>query len=105
VAASPAAGTKVTVGTDFDTTWQWKNVGTRSWEVGYVDLRYDSGQKMQTVADIFDITVPVAPGAEVSKVVDMRAPSTAGEVYSHVETDEWKYHLCTMTVSIEAVNP
>lgn len=105
VAASPAAGTKVAVGADFDTTWQWKNVGTKSWEVGYVDLRYDSGQKMQTVADIFDITVPVAPGAEVSKVVDMRAPSTAGKY-----TATWKLMmenitLCTMTVSIEAVNP
>jgi len=105
VAASPAAGTKVTVGTDFDTTWQWKNVGTRSWEVGYVDLRYDSGQKMQTVADVLDITVPVAPGAEVSKVVDMRAPATAGKY-----TATWKLMmenitLCTMTVSIEAVNP
>ncbi len=99
------AGTKVTVNTDFDTTWQWKNIGTRSWEVGYVDLRYDSGQKMQTVADVFDISTAVAPGAETSKVVDMRAPATAGKY-----TATWKLAmegitLCTMTVSIEAVNP
>lgn len=105
VAASPAAGTKVTVNTDFDTTWQWKNTGTRTWEVGYVDLRYDSGQKMQTVADVFDISTAVAPGAETSKVVDMRAPATAGKY-----TATWKLTmegitLCTMTVSIEAVNP
>lgn len=105
VAASPAAGTKVTVNTDFDTTWQWKNIGTRTWEVGYVDLRYDSGQKMQTVADVFDISTTVAPGAETSKVVDMRAPATAGKY-----TATWKLAmegitLCTMTVSIEAVNP
>jgi len=105
VAASPAAGTKVTVNTDFDTTWQWKNTGTRAWELGYVDLRYDSGQKMQTVADIFDLTVAVAPGAEASMVVDMRAPATAGKYNATWKLMMEGITLCTMTVSIEAVNP
>ena len=103
VATSPTAGTKIKVGTDFDTTWQWKNVGTKEWQIGYVDLSYVSGQKMQTVADVFDISVAVAPGAQVSKIVDMRAPSTAGKYSATWKLQMENITLCTMTVSIEAV--
>lgn len=103
VATSPTAGTKIKVGTDFDTTWQWKNTGTKTWEIGYVDLDYVSGQKMQTFGDVFDLKVAVAPGAQASMIVDMKAPSTAGKYSATWKLMMENITLCTMTVSIEAV--
>ena len=102
---SPAAGTKITVNTDFDASWKVKNTGLKAWEVGYVDLSYVSGQKMQTKADVFDITTAVAPGGELNLIVDMRAPSTAGKYSATWKLSMEGVTLCTLPVSIEAVNP
>ncbi len=105
IATLPAAGTKINVSTDFDASWTVKNVGTKGWEVGYVDLRYDSGTKMQTGADIFDVTTAVAPGADLTFVVDMRAPATAGKYTANWIVTLDGATMCTLPVSIEAVTP
>lgn len=102
---SPAAGTKINVNTNYDAIWVVKNIGTKTWDLGYLDLKYVSGTKMQTVADIFDISQVVAPGEELTLIVDMKTPSTA-ELY----TATWALvmggtTLCTLPVSIEAVTP
>ena len=102
---SPAAGTKYTTNQDFDAVWKVTNNGTKNWEVGFVDLKYVSGTKMQTVADIFDVNTAVAPGGELTLIVDMKAPSTAGKY-----TAQWALTLdgtvmCTLPVEIEAVAP
>lgn len=105
VERKPSDGTKVNVGTTFDAEWIVQNSGLKVWEIGHVDLRYDSGTKMQTVADIFDVTEQVNPEGELKLEVLMKAPSTAGK-YNAV----WKLvmegiTMCTLPVSIEAVNP
>jgi hypothetical protein len=58
---------------------------------------------MQTYADVFDENVAVAQGGELTLVVDMKAPTTAGK-YSAV----WALMMegvtmCTLPVDIEAV--
>ena len=103
--SSPAAGAKFNINDEFDAVWTVKNTGLKNWEIGTLDLKYDSGQKMQKVADIFDIPTLVEPGKELPLIVDMAVPATAGK-YSAT----WKLlmdgtTLCTLPVSIEAVTP
>lgn len=105
LSTSPTAGTKYSINWDYDAVWKVQNVGTKTWEIGFVDLKYVSGTKMQTVADIFDVNTAVAPGGELTLIVDMKTPSTAGKY-----TAQWALTLdgtvmCTLPVDIEAVNP
>ncbi len=105
VSSSPAAGAKFNVNDEFDAVWVVKNTGIKNWEIGMLDLKYDSGQKMQKFADIFDIKTLVEPTKELTLIVDMAVPATAGK-YSAT----WKVlmdgaPLCNLSVSIEAVVP
>jgi len=105
VSSSPAAGQKFNVNDEFDAAWVVRNTGIKNWEVGTLDLKYDSGQKMQKLGDVFDINTLVEPTKDLSLIVDMAVPATAGK-YSAV----WKLMmegttLCTLNVSIEAVVP
>jgi hypothetical protein len=105
ISTAPASGTKINLNTDFDAAWKVKNTGTKVWEVGYLDLKYVSGTKMQTGADIYDVSTAVAPGGEITVIVDMKAPGTAGKY-----TASWVLviegtTLCTLPVNIEAVTP
>ena len=105
LSASPAAGTKVTINGDFDVTWKVQNIGAKTWELGYVDLRYISGTKMQSYHDVFDVTSAINTGGELTMTVDMKAPATAGKY-----TANWAFMmdnitLCSITVDIEATNP
>ncbi len=105
VSTSPAAGTKININTDFDANWKVQNIGTKVWEVGYLDLKYVSGQKMQTGADIFDIITFVDKGGELTLIVDMKAPSTAGKYTAAWVLMMEGITLCTLPVNIEAVTP
>lgn len=102
---APASGTKININTDFDASWKVTNVGTKTWEIGYLDLKYISGTKMQTKADIFDVKTAVPVGGDLTLVVDMHTPSTAGKyTASWVLTMDGAV-MCTLPVNIEAVNP
>ncbi len=105
VSTSPAAGTKININTDFDANWKVQNIGTKVWEVGYLDLKYVSGQKMQTVADIFDINTFVDKGGELTLIVDMKAPASAGKYTASWVLMMEGITLCTLPVNIEAVTP
>lgn len=102
---SPTAGTKIKINTDFDAVWEVTNVGTKVWEVGFIDLKYVSGSKMQTVADIFDVTEAVGVGDSLKLIVDMKTPSTAGKYTAQWAVVMGETVLCTLPVDIEAVNP
>lgn len=102
---SPALGAKLKTGDEFDMVWTVKNIGLKNWEVGTLDLKYDSGEKMQTHGDIFDVNILVETGKEINLIVDMVMPSTTGSY-----TATWKLlingsTLCTLPVSITAVAP
>lgn len=102
---SPASGAKLKTGEDFDMVWTVKNIGLKNWEVGTLDLKYDSGEKMQTHGDVFDVNTLVETGKEINLIVDMVMPSTTGSY-----TATWKLlingsTLCTLPVSVTAVAP
>lgn len=106
IRTSPVDGAKINVNEDFDGTWTVRNVGTSSWEIGSLDLKYASGTKMQTKGDVFDVTTVVAPGAELTLVVDMKVPATAGKyTVTWMLTMDGSTAFCSLPVSIEAVNP
>lgn len=105
LSTSPSAGTKIKINTDFDAKWDVKNIGTKAWEVGYFDLKYISGTKMQTKGDVFDITTAVDKGGELKLIVDMKTPSTAGKYTATWALMYGGTTLCTLPVDIEAVNP
>lgn len=102
---SPVAGANLKTGEEFDMVWTVKNIGLKNWDVGMLDLKYDSGQKMQTHGDIFDVNTLVETGKEINLIVDMVVPSTTGSY-----TATWKLlvdgsTLCTLPISITAVAP
>lgn len=105
VSTSPSSGSKINVSTDFDAKWVVKNNGTKAWEVGYVDLKYVSGEKMQTVADIFDINTATAKGAELTLIVDMKTPAAAGKYKASWVLTMDGTPMCTLPVNVEAVTP
>lgn len=103
---SPAEGKKMKPNYEFDGIWTVKNIGTKRWEVGSLDLKYVSGTKLQTKGDIFDVTQEIAPGDELTLVVDMKTPSTAGKyTTSWILTMDGTGALCTLPLNIEVVNP
>jgi hypothetical protein len=105
ISTTPTKGTKVNTNTDFDAVWTVKNVGIKGWQVGYVDLKYISGTKMQTVADLFDVKTAVMKGEELVLTVDMKAPTTAGKFTDTFALMMEGTTMCTLPVTIEAVTP
>ena len=106
ISISPVDGTKIKTNWDFDGVWVVKNIGTKRWEVGRLDLKYVSGTKFQTKGDIFDVSKEVAPGAEFTLIVDMKTPSTAGKyTASWILTMNGTDAFCSLPLNIEVVNP
>ncbi len=106
VSVSPADGARIKTNWDFDGVWIVKNIGTKKWEKGSLDLKYVSGTKFQTKGDIFDVSTEVAPGAELTLIVDMKTPATAGKyTASWMLTMDGTNALCTLPLNIEVVNP
>lgn len=104
VSQSPALGTKMSYGTDFDAVWKIKNTGTLAWAVGNVDIKYVSGEKMQKAGDTFDLAKTVNPGEEITITLDMLAPQNAG-TYSAVWNLVAGRAFCNMNVKIEVTVP
>lgn len=102
---SPTSGTKFNINSEFDTVWKIKNTGTKDWQIGYVDLAYVSGTKMQTKGDVFDINVALAKGAETTITLDMVAPGSAGKYTDTFILRMEGITMCTLPVTIEAVAP
>ncbi len=105
VSTAPVSGTKINTNTDFDAVWKVKNVGTKAWEVGYVDLKYVSDTKMQTGGDVFDVSTAVAVNGELTLTVDMKTPATAGKYTDTFALIMEGKTMCTLVVKIEAVAP
>jgi len=106
IRTSPVDSAKINVNEDFDGTWTVRNVGTKSWEIGSLDLKYTSGTKFQTKGDVFDVTTVVEPGADLTLVVDMKVPATTGKYNaSWILTMDGSTAFCALPLSIEAVNP
>jgi Ig-like domain from next to BRCA1 gene len=92
------------VKTDFDGRWVVKNTGTQLWDQHQVDLKYISGTKMQTYADLFDLTATVAAGASLQVIVDMTAPATAGTYTATWAIVQYGLTICTLPLSVKITN-
>ena len=103
LSTSPNAETKIKNSTDFDATWKVQNTGLKNWEAGYVDLRWVSGTKFQTGGDVFDVNTAVPMGGELTLIVDMKAPSTAGKYTASWAVMMEGITMCTLSVNIEAI--
>jgi methionine-rich copper-binding protein CopC len=66
--SSPPASEVFGPNTSFDGKWVIKNT----------DIRYATGTKMQTKADVLDMKNDVAEGDTYTVIVDMKAPAAAG---------------------------
>lgn len=102
VSQAPALGAKLDVNTDFDGVWTLKNTGTQKWEVGNVDVRYDSGSKLQKYGDIYDLAKTVNPGEQITITIDMVVPGTAGTYKAVWKLVQGSTTVCTMNLEIVA---
>lgn len=102
---SPANGTKFTAGGNFDVKWVVKNTGLKAWDLGYVDLVYDSGAKMQSFADVYDVSTVVNPGKTFTFLIDMQVPSAAGTYKATWKMRMENITMCSFQISIQVVNP
>jgi len=74
---SPADGTIVTPGSEFNVTWRIKNTGVSTWTTGY-RLRYYAGTFMSPVSTV-NLPNIVRPQEEVTITLPIKAPASAGE--------------------------
>ncbi len=88
---------------DFDGRWKIKNTGTDTWSTSAVDVKYLSGTKFQTKVDIFDLPASVAPGGDITIIIDMRAPETLGRYTSSWGLVQGSTTICVMSVTLDVV--
>lgn len=91
----------VTVGINFDTVWSLKNSGIKTWNSADLDVKYSSGDKLQSKGDLYDLPHDVAPNGTVDITVDMKAPANDGTY-----TTAWVINFpdgnnCNLTVSVD----
>jgi len=97
---SPASGTKLDNGADFDFKVTLKNTGKKTWNSSDTDFVFQSGAELQKKVDILDLGSDVEPGKEVTFIVDMVADTGTG-----TQTSTWALKgggttFCKVTISI-----
>ena len=100
VSQSPADNTEFDPNDDFDGRWRVRNTGDRKWDENNADYLYASGDKFHQ-AGAYDFPKTVAPGAEITLVVDMRAPKNSGTYTTRWEIRIGANHFCDMRMTIE----
>jgi hypothetical protein len=81
VSQDPGNGTTFPAGTYFDVVWTISNTTAEAWRADSSDYRFGgavNGVGLHTGSDNYDFTYTVEPGATVSIVINMQAPSGAG---------------------------
>lgn len=80
ISNDPPDDTVMVTGTKFDIAWRVKNTGTTTWTKGY-SYAYFSGDKFFD-ATRYNLKADVAPGQEVTLLVDATVPSKSGSYYT-----------------------
>jgi hypothetical protein len=88
---------------DFDGRWRIENTGTSTWSASAVDVRYVSGTEFHSGADVFDLPSDVAPGGEITIVIDMVAPANGGRYTTNWALVEGGTTICLMSVTLDVV--
>lgn len=97
---TPAEGTALVKGVDFDFNVTLKNIGTEKWSADNIDFSYISGAEFHKNDGVIDLPEDVDPDDTVDLVVDMLAKTEPG-----VQTAVWglRYSgstFCTVTLSV-----
>ncbi len=88
-------------GQDFNMLWTLKNVGTNKWEPQEFDIKYISGEKLQTGGDLFDLPKVVLPGESIQISVPMKAPTSTGEYTATWAFAKSTLPMCSLPVYIK----
>ncbi len=96
ISQSPADGTIFAPGTSFQMTWTFQNVGTQTWDENTTDTNFISaiGGTRLSSTDLIDLSTSVSTGGTYSAVVDMTAPSGAGQYGETWSIDEGSTNFC-----------
>ncbi len=100
VSSSPANYLVMSPGLDFDGRWTLKNTGSQTWDQAAVDFTYVSGTKFQTNHDAIDLPASVSNGNTVELIIDMMAPSNAGNYQSTWAFRQGSTYFCYVNVNI-----
>ena len=98
VSLSPADGTIMAPGTSFKMIWVLQNVGSQTWDEIRTDLYFVSaiGGTRLSSTDVLDQTASVPPVGTYSAVVDMVAPSGAGQYGEAWSINENSTKICQL---------
>jgi hypothetical protein len=100
VSVSPALGTVMGPGTDFDAAWTVTNISGKTWELYTTDYKYIKGTEMQKFGDAYDLNQVVETGEKVTLTVDMLAPADPGTYSATWALTQGSTILCTLPVKI-----
>lgn len=77
VAESPVDDTEFQPNQVFTKRWTIRNNSNKTWPASNSDIKFSSGTRMQTGADVYDLPHDVPHNGLVDVTVNMRAPSAA----------------------------
>jgi hypothetical protein len=99
--SSPLPTEAIAPNGSFDGKWVIKNVGDGKWLTNETDIRYASGTKFQTKADVIDLKNDVAEEESYTVIVDMKAPATAGTYVTTWVVNLGGQVICSMPLTIK----
>lgn len=86
---------------DLDVVWTVKNTSSKNWEASSVDYKYVSGSKIQKRGDAFDLPATVKPGESIRIVLDVTAPTTAGNYSTNWAIMQGNTSLCNLSYTLK----
>jgi hypothetical protein len=96
----PLDGTVQRASTSFDARWNIRNTGPAGWKSESVKIRFISGDRLHSGADLRDLPYSVDPGWVLDLVIPMTAPAAAGSYVSNWALEDGSTRLCTFNIKI-----
>ena len=100
ISESPKDNTAFSAGQEFDKRWTVKNNSGKTWESANLDIRYKSGTKLQTGADVYDLSYNVSNGTSIDVTIRMRAPSSPNTYTSYWNITDGSTSYCSFYAQI-----
>lgn len=97
---SPSRSNSMPTRFDFDGVWKIKNTSSQTWDASSVDYKYVSGAKIYKYNSAYDLPQSVKPGESITIVVDMLAPSQAGQYTTNWALVSGSTTLCNLPLTI-----
>lgn len=98
---NPPDDTVLPAGTTFDMRWTLKNTGSDSWRADSIDVKFVSGDRLHTGADLRDMPYDVSAGSAVDILIGMEAPSTKGTYTTNWALGAGSSSVCRFFVTIK----